>query len=241
VLANAGAGSRREIERWIASGRVVVNGKPARLGDRLVGDERIVINGRRFKWPTRGSGSFEHLVYYKPTGEVVTRSDPQQRTTVFDRLPRPHRGRWISVGRLDVSTSGLILLTTDGELAHRLMHPSYEIQRRYAVRLLGELSEDQIRHMESGVALDDGIARVDDIKRGGGTGSNVWYEVSLREGRNREVRRMFEALGVIVSRLIRIRYGPIQLSGLRRGQSRPLTGSEVRLLYRAVELKPRRE
>lgn len=239
MLANAGAGSRRQIERWIEAGQVVVNGRPAQLGDRLEGNERVSIRGKLFRWPSRAAvHRHEHLLYYKPVGEVTARVGGGGGKSVFEKLPKPHRGRWISVGRLDINTSGLLLFTTDGELAHRLMHPSYEITREYAVRLHGRLSEEQINSLERGVLLEDGPARFDKIKSGRGAGSNVWYDVCLHEGRNREVRRLFEALGLTVSRLIRVRYGSIRLGNLRRGQSRFLTRTEAKSLYRAVGLSP---
>lgn len=176
------------------------------------------------------------MLYYKPAGEVTSRQDPQARKRVFDSLPNPRNGRWISVGRLDLNTSGLLLLTTDGELAHRLMHPSYEIVREYAVRLHGELTPEQIEALHDGIDLDDGPARFERTVAAGGEGTNRWYNVQLREGRNREVRRMFEALGLRVSRLIRTGYGPIALGKMRRGESRALTQDEVGALYSAVAL-----
>lgn len=178
------------------------------------------------------------LCYYKPAGEICTRDDPQGRPTVFDRVKPPKRGRWVSVGRLDINTSGLLLLTTDGELAHRLMHPSYGIEREYAVRLLGELTASQREALMSGIELEDGVARFDRITSRGGSGRNVWYRVTIAEGRYREVRRAFEALGMAVSRLIRVRYGPIELDELRRGESRWLKAAEIDALYEAVALDP---
>lgn len=175
-------------------------------------------------------------MYYKPAGEITTRSDPEGRRTVFDALPEPAHGRWVSVGRLDASTSGLLLVTTDGELAHRLMHPSWQIPRTYSVRVLGRLKDSDIEQLRSGIELDDGIARASNVQAGGGTGANAWYEVTLAEGRNREVRRMFEALGLEVSRLIRVRYGPLKLSRLRRGEFRALTRGEIGSLYSCVSL-----
>jgi len=243
VLAEAGLGSRREIERWIAEGRVTVDGRRAALGDRIVGTERILVNGRpvRLKRKVR---AHRHLAYYKPAGEVTTRDDPEGRPTVFDRLPRPPRGRWISIGRLDLNTSGLLLLTTDGELAHRLMHPRYAVSREYAVRVLGSPSEEQLRALSQGVMLEDGPARFEEMELRGGSGRNTWLHVTLREGRNREVRRMFEAVGLTVSRLIRVRYGPVQLGRMQRGRARDLTPGEVAALYDAVGLasadEPRR-
>lgn len=238
MLADLGLGSRREIERWIGAGRVTVDGRPAQLGQRLTGPERVSVDGRRVSTGAAlKPGAHAHLAYYKPAGQLTARRDAQGRATVFSALPRPHRGRWINVGRLDVNTSGLLLFTTDGELAHRLMHPRHEIVREYAVRLLGEPSTAQLEQLRTGVILDDGPARFDTIERSGGTGRNVWYRVSLREGRNREVRRMFDALGFTVSRLIRVKYGPVALGSLRRGGQRRLTGAEVAALYAAVGLR----
>jgi len=230
-------GSRREIERWIAQGRVLVDGRPAELGQRLTGREKVLVDGREVDW--RGApGKPDVLVYYKPDGEVTTRSDPERRPTVFDSIPAPKDGgRWISVGRLDVSTSGLLLLTTDGALAHRLMHPSYEIEREYAVRLLGQPTPEQRTRLERGVELEDGSARLRRLVPAGGQGRNVWFHATLAEGRNREIRRMFEAVGLSVSRLIRVRYGPIKLGELHRGQARHLSLNELRALYAAVGLE----
>lgn len=180
------------------------------------------------------------IAYYKPAGEITTKRDPEQRKSVFDSLPRPPQGRWINVGRLDLSTSGLLLLTTDGELAHRLMHPSYEISREYAVRLIGTPSEAQLERLTTGIDLEDGPAHFETVRRGGGQGKNVWYHVRLREGRNREVRRMFEAIDLTVSRLIRVRYGPVELGRLKRGETRTLRREELAALYDAVKLRPRR-
>ncbi len=235
VLAEAGFGSRREIERWIAEGRISVDGRRAELGERIVGTERILINGRPVRLK-RQPAAHRHLAYYKPAGEVTTRDDPEDRPTVFDRLPRPPHGRWISIGRLDLNTSGLLLLTTDGELAHRLMHPRYAVSREYAVRLLGSPSEEQLRTLSQGVVLEDGPAHFESIDVRGGAGRNTWVHVTLREGRNREVRRMFEAVGLTVSRLIRVRYGPVQLGRMQRGRMRDLTSGEIAALYDAVGL-----
>jgi 23S rRNA pseudouridine2605 synthase len=237
-LANAGLGSRRQIERWITAGRVVVDGQPAQIGQPLVGHEKVFFDGRPIKLAKAPDPSnHTTIAYYKPAGELTAQRDPEGRKTVFDSLPRPPQGRWVSVGRLDLSTSGLLLLTTDGELAHRLMHPSYEISREYAVRLLGTLSDEQLLQLSEGITLDDGPAKFEKITFSGGEGQNVWYHVSLKEGRNREIRRIFEALGITVSRLIRIRYGPIDLGKLKRGISRKLGSGELLALYRAVKLQ----
>jgi len=197
----------------------------------------VFVNGRRVRLTAARQGPrHAHLAYYKPAGEVTSRDDPERRGTVFDALPAPPRGRWISVGRLDLNTSGLLLFTTDGALAHRLMHPRYGLEREYAVRLLGQPDAEQIERLREGVELEDGPARVESIELRGGTGSNVWCHVVLREGRNREVRRLFDAVGLVVSRLIRVRYGPIALGDMRRGESRRLTAAETAALYRAVGL-----
>jgi len=236
VLANAGIGSRRQIEGWIKQGRIIVDGKPAQLGDRLSGDEKISVDGRPLHLPAAQRLRQYFLAYHKPAGEITSRADPEGRATIFDEIRPPPHGRWITVGRLDISTSGLLLLTTDGELAHRLMHPSYEISRTYAVRLFGALTSEQRGLLLSGVELDDGVARFDEIGDEGGSGANTWYRVSLHEGRNREVRRMFETVGVPVSRLMRVAYGPVSLGRMRRGETRRLSKEEIRALYAAVGL-----
>jgi 23S rRNA pseudouridine2605 synthase len=214
-----------------------VDGKPAVLGQQLSGIEKIAFDGRPIKLARqKGKPTQAHLAYYKPAGELTSRSDPDGRSLVFDSLPAPPQGRWINVGRLDISTSGLLLFTTDGELAHRLMHPRYEISREYAVRLLGSPDADQLRQLTEGVELEDGRAAFDSVQLAGGTGTNIWIHVTLREGRNREVRRIFDALGMTVSRLIRVRYGPVELGKMRRGASRKLEAEETAALYAAVEL-----
>lgn len=212
-----------------------MDGRPAKLGDRITGRERILFDGRRVALRS-GETVHSHIAYYKPIGEVTSASDTEGRDTVFAALPSLKHGRWINVGRLDINTSGLLLFTTDGELAHRLMHPSYEVTRQYAVRVLGELSADQARRLREGVELDDGTARFESLTAGEGTGANRWYQVQLREGRNREVRRMFEAVGVVVNRLIRTRYGPVELGRLRRGRYRSLSPAEIESLYAEVGL-----
>lgn len=238
-LAGAGVGSRREIERWISDGRLRINGRKAQPGDRVAGDERFWLDGNEITPDAPGTDEPEYLMYYKPAGEVSTRSDNEGRPTVFESLEPPSAGRWVSVGRLDISTSGLLLFTTDGELAHRLMHPSYEVPRTYSVRVHGRLTNNHIAQLRAGVELDDGIACLSDIRIGGSSGANAWYEVTLKEGRNREVRRLFEALECEVSRLIRVRYGPLKLNRLRRGESRPLTRGEISAVYASVDLAPR--
>jgi 23S rRNA pseudouridine2605 synthase len=242
VLASAGIGSRREIERWIRAGRLIVDGRPAIVGERVTGHEKFVFDGRRLEVDVTMTQTLPTvLAYYKPAGEITTRDDPEGRPTVFDDLPQPRRGRWVTVGRLDINTSGLLLFTTSGELAHRLMHPSYSIPRYYAVRVLGELEPSDLERLRQGVLLDDRVGRFSHIQFTGGRGTNVWYDVSVNEGRNREVRRLFEAVGATVSRLIRTRYGPIELGKLRRGQWRFLDPRESAALFRAVDLRPDRD
>jgi 23S rRNA pseudouridine2605 synthase len=233
LLAAAGLGSRREIERWIAAGRVTLAGRIARLGERASPGEAVMLDGRALALRVPGPAA-RVIAYHKPEGELVTRSDPQGRRTVFDRLPALRSGRWIAVGRLDLNSSGLILLTDSGELANRLMHPRYRIEREYAVRVLGELSTDAQRRLRSGVRLEDGVARFDRLEppeRPRPGAANRWYRVVLAEGRRREVRRLIEAVGARVSRLRRIRYGPIRLPrDLPPGRWRELAPQEVRRL-----------
>lgn len=235
VLAGAGVASRREVERWIRQGRLVVGDAPAKLGDRLSGGERVFLDGRLLNLPATEAPAL-CIAYYKRVGEVTTRRDPEGRTTVFEHLRPPRRGRWIAVGRLDINTAGLLILTTDGKLAHRLMHPSYEVPRRYAVRILGRLSTQQMKRLREGIELEDGVARFDSIAMHGGSGANAWYRVALHEGRSREIRRMFTALNVPLNRLLRTDYGPISLGDMHRGMTRPLTGAELESLYEAVSL-----
>ncbi|MFG1172425.1 23S rRNA pseudouridine(2605) synthase RluB [Erwiniaceae bacterium CAU 1747] len=220
VLARAGHGSRREIEAMISAGRVSVDGKLATLGDRVEPSSslKIRIDGHVVPVSESITEVCRVLAYYKPEGELCTRSDPEGRPTVFDRLPKLRGARWIAVGRLDVNTCGLLLFTTDGELANRLMHPSREVEREYAVRVFGQVDEAKIKQLSRGVQLEDGPAAFKTLKFTGGEGINQWYNVTLTEGRNREVRRLWEAVGVQVSRLIRVRYGDINLpKGLPRG------------------------
>jgi len=218
VLARAGIGSRREMERWIADGRISVDGHVASLGDRVNPEQTLRADGHVLRH-TSTTPRRRLLIYNKPEGELCTRSDPAGRPTIFEHMPRLHRGRWITVGRLDFNSSGLLLITNDGDLANRLMHPSSEIEREYAVRVQGQVTEDMKRQLRHGVDLEDGLARFDTIRDSGGEGSNHWYHVTLKEGRNREVRRMWEAVGVArVSRLIRVRFGPVELPrGLSQG------------------------
>lgn len=206
VLARSGLGSRREVESWIAQGRVGVNGKAAQVGCRVTPQDRLTLDGRPLK-VSDPRQACRVILYNKPLGEVCTRNDPEGRPLVFDRLPRLPQGRWIAVGRLDINTSGLLVLTTDGELANRLMHPSSGVDREYAVRIHGRPSEETLRKLTEGVLLDDGLARFTDLRYFDGSGSNHWYHVVLMEGRNREVRRLWESQGLEVSRLKRVRYG----------------------------------
>jgi 23S rRNA pseudouridine2605 synthase len=242
LLAAQGLGSRRTIEDWIRAGRITVAGRVAQLGDRAGPGDEVCLDGRKLELDHK-SGSGELLLYYKPAGEVTTRSDPQGRPTVFDRLPVPKQGRWISVGRLDVNTSGLLLLTTDGELAHRLMHPSSEVEREYLVRVRGRPGPEVIGKLLAGVMLEDGQARFDAIKEepgDGEPGSHASFRVVLHEGRNREVRRLWKAAGFEVSRLLRIRYGPIGLPrGMRPGQTRRADPAQLGALHREGADGPR--
>ncbi|HTN49262.1 MAG TPA: pseudouridine synthase [Burkholderiaceae bacterium] len=219
VLADAGIGSRRDMEELIVAGRVSVNGQPAHIGQRVMPNDQVRVNGKPLQRRPAGGRPPRVLLYHKPVGEIVSQDDPGERPTVFEKLPKVSGGRWVAVGRLDLNTEGLILFTTSGELANRLMHPRYEVEREYAVRVLGELSEEQRGQLLEGVQLDDGPAKFAKIEDAGGQGVNHWYRVALAEGRNREVRRMFESVGLTVSRLIRIRYGAIQLPrSLARGR-----------------------
>jgi len=236
LLAAAGLGSRRTVEAWIRAGRVSVGGRTARLGDRASPTDEVCLDGRRLDLHQEPGLASELLLYYKPVGEVTTRSDPQGRPTVFDRLPQPRSGRWISVGRLDVNTAGLLLLTTDGELAHRLMHPSGRVEREYLVRLRGRPGPEVIERLHEGVTLEDGPARFDRIIVDSARhGAHSSLRVVLHEGRNREVRRLWEAAGFEVSRLLRIRYGPIELPrDLRPGRVRRADGAMLEKLRAEV-------
>lgn len=231
VLARTGLGSRREMERWIEEGRIAVNGSVARLGDRVDRKCRIQLDGKDLT--TAAAAESRCILYHKPVGEVCSRKDPQDRRTVFSRLPDLKSGRWISIGRLDYNTSGLLLFTTDGELANALMHPSANIEREYMVRVMGEVTPEIIKRLVEGVMLDDGVARFADVQDGGGDGINHWFYVVLMEGRNREVRRLWESQGLQVSRLKRVRYGEIFIpSKVKKGQWVELDPKEVKSLYR---------
>lgn len=239
VLAQAGVGSRREMEEWIAAGRVSVNGETAQVGHLVLPTDRVKVNGKLVNLRFVATRAPRVLLYHKPEGEIVSRDDPDGRPSVFEALPRMRNGRWIAVGRLDFNTSGLLLFTTSGELANKLMHPSSELVREYAVRVLGELSGEGRQQLLDGVELEDGPASFATLEEAGGEGANHWYRVSLFEGRNREVRRMFEAVGCTVSRLIRLRYGPFTLPPqLKRGKCRELEEDEVKRLMKAIAAGP---
>ncbi len=237
VLAEAGLGSRRDMEELIIAGRVSVNGEPAHIGQRILPADQVRINGKLVQRKV-SSRPPRVLVYHKPSGEIVSNSDPEGRATVFDRLPTMKVGKWLAVGRLDFNTEGLLLFTTSGDLANKLMHPRYGIEREYAVRTLGELEEGMRQKLLSGVELEDGLAQFNKIADGGGDGANRWYRVTISEGRNREVRRMFEAVGLTVSRLIRTRYGALTLpSNLKRGRWEEMDEHAVRALMTAHGLQ----
>lgn len=239
ILARVGLGSRRELERWIEEGRVSVNGKIAKLGDRASLSDQIRVDGHLQQISKdHADGLPTVLMYHKPEGEICTRHDPQNRPTVFDHLPRLHQKRWVMVGRLDINSSGLLLFTDSGELANKLMHPSSEIEREYAVRVLGGLDESMIKELLEGVRLEDGLAKFDSIVPGDGLGVNRWYYVTLKEGRNREIRRMFEVFEKQVSRLVRIRFGDVLLpKSLRKGEREELDDVTVRQLMALTALK----
>ncbi|MEE7624698.1 pseudouridine synthase [Methylobacter sp. Wu8] len=232
VLARGGVGSRREIERWIDEGRLKINGNPVGLGDRLKDGDHLTINDRVVHWEKFVEQPTRVLLYHKPVGEVVTRRDPEGRPVIFTQLPKLSVSRWIAVGRLDINTSGLLLVTNNGELANRLMHPSTEVEREYAVRILGEVSDATLAKLKQGVELEDGKAKFDDIRFFGGEGANKWYNVVVTEGRNRLVRRLWESQEVIVSRLMRVRYGPVVLpERLKARTFYELTDKELELLF----------
>ncbi|MCF6258024.1 MAG: 23S rRNA pseudouridine(2605) synthase RluB [Gammaproteobacteria bacterium] len=237
VLARAGYGSRRELEEWIKSGRIKVNNQVATLGDRVSETDRISVDGKPVQQARLKERRSRVLIYHKPIGEVCTRSDPEGRDTIFNHLPRLASGRWITIGRLDLNTSGLLLITTDGDLANRMMHPSHQVEREYAVRVLGEVTADMLKRLKEGVELDDGPAHFDVVAKAGGDGANQWYHVILREGRNREVRRLWESQGVQVSRLMRVRYGAVSLPrGQRPGRWEELPDDAVNALRKSVGL-----
>ncbi|SFX30422.1 23S rRNA pseudouridine(2605) synthase RluB [Marinospirillum alkaliphilum] len=228
VLARSGLGSRREMEALIDAGLVTINGRVAILGDRITPRDRVTVRGRAVHLKNEEDLPRRVIMYNKPEGELVTRKDPEGRRTVFDHLPRLRGERWIAIGRLDINTSGLLLFTNDGELANRLMHPSHQVEREYAVRVMGEVTDEMLQAMKEGVMLEDGLARFADIQLVGGEGINVWYHVVITEGRNREVRRLWESQGVTVSRLKRVRYGNTFLDKrTKMGEWIELTQSEI--------------
>jgi 23S rRNA pseudouridine2605 synthase len=232
ILARGGIGSRREVEGWIAEGRIKVNGVVATLGTRLKANDVLLLNDRIVNWDKFVRQETRVVLYHKPVGEVVTRNDPQGRPIIFKKLPPLLTGRWIAVGRLDINTSGLILVTNNGELANRLMHPSTQVEREYAVRILGHVSDAMLERLKQGVELEDGKAKFDEIYFAGGEGANKWYNVIVSEGRNRLVRRLWESQEVVVSRLMRVRYGSIVLpEGLRQGHCYEINSKEMDLLF----------
>lgn len=241
LLAQSGLGSRREMEALIAEGQVSINGKVAKVGDRISTGDLVRVKNRLIRINT-GSRLPRIMFYHKPEGEIVSRNDPEGRPSVFDKLPQLKSSRWVSIGRLDFNTSGLLIFTTSGELANQMMHPRFQIEREYAVRIIGQLTPEQMTQLTRGVELEDGIAKFDMIVEQGGEGSNRWYHTVIKEGRNREVRRMFEKLGIAVSRLIRVRFGPIRLPPyLKRGMLSELKENEVRqimaLFHKMIEPK----
>lgn len=235
VLARAGFGSRRELEEWIAQGRVKVNGKVAVVGERVGPDDQIVVDGKKMANKRQANEETRVLLYNKPEGEICTRNDPEGRDTVFTKLPPLKHGRWVSIGRLDINTSGLLLFTTDGELAHKLTHPSSQVEREYAVRVLGEVTPQKVQEMHKGVIIDGDVCRFSDVQHYGGEGANQWYHVVLMEGKNREVRKIWESQGLQVSRLKRVRFGPIFIpSTVKRGSFEELSKAEVSKLLNLV-------
>jgi len=234
ILARNGYGSRREMERWIEDGRLLINGKLAKTADRVEARDRISLDDNLIEL-NFDDQQHRILIYNKPEGEICTRDDPEGRKDVFSKLPKLQGSRWVIVGRLDINTSGLLFFTTDGELANALMHPSSEIDREYSSRILGDVDGQVLQNLEKGVELEDGFARFDSITDIGGAGANRWYSVVLKEGRKREVRRLWESQGLKVSRLMRTRFGPIALTrGLRKGTFRDLDKAEAAALYSAV-------
>ncbi len=240
VLATLGLGSRRTMETWIAEGRVQVNGHVAKVGDRVGTDDKLTVDGKALRQERL---KHRHLLYNKPTGEICSRDDPEGRKTVFQRLPKLKNQRWISVGRLDFNTSGLLLLTTDGDLANRLMHPRSGIDREYAARILGEVQDSQLETLKAGVLLEDGIAKFSDIRKGRDeSGANQWYYVVIAEGRNREVRRLFESQGLVVSRLKRVRYGSFFIpAAVKSGRYIDIQGKDEQDLYQMAGGAPKSE
>jgi 23S rRNA pseudouridine2605 synthase len=240
VLARMGLGSRRYMEEVIAAGRVSVNGRVAMVGERIEPGDELRIDGRKLNYQLEDQMRRRVLVYYKPEGEICSRNDPEGRPTVFDQLPQMSNDRWVMVGRLDINSTGLLLFTNDGELANRLMHPSSEIEREYAVRVMGEVTTEVRQTLLAGVELEDGPAKFESFSEIGGDGINRWYQVVVKEGRNREVRRLFESQGLKVSRLLRTRYGTVILPReLRTGRWIELDKLQIDTLVQSVQLKPR--
>lgn len=238
MLSRGGIGSRREIERWISEGRLKLNGVVVALGARIKAGDYLQINDRVVHWEKFTVQPTRVLLYHKPTGEVVTRRDPEGRPVVFTQLPSLTASRWIAVGRLDINTSGLLLVTNNGELANRLMHPSTQVEREYAVRLLGEVPDVIIEKLKQGVELEDGKAKFDDIRFYAGEGANKWYYVTVSEGRNRLVRRLWESQNIMVSRLMRVRYGPVVLPERLKAHSfYELDAKELGLLFEFAGMK----
>ncbi|WP_131783404.1 23S rRNA pseudouridine(2605) synthase RluB [Legionella gresilensis] len=239
ILSQAGFGSRREMERWIEQGLVRVNGQIAKLGDSATANDKISVKGKLINNPLKRQLKTRVLIYHKPVGEISSRHDPKHERTVFDKLPKLRQGRWVQVGRLDINTSGLLLFTNNGELANKLMHPSFGLEREYAVRVRGQVNPEIINNLLKGIKLEDGFAQFKKIEFKGGEGSNTWYHVTLTEGRNREVRRLWTSQGVEVSRLIRIRYGNITMPRfLSRGSYHELSAQEIDSLLKSVPNLP---
>lgn len=240
IMASAGLGSRRGLESEIKAGAIKLNGKVAKIGATVGVDDTIEYNQQQFRVTETTGSPGQLMIYNKPLGEVCTRHDPEGRRTVFDKLPKPKQGRWVTVGRLDINTTGLLLLTTDGELANALMHPSSEVDREYACRVRGTVDAETLQRLRNGVELEDGPAKFSDIVESGGEGQNHWYHVVILEGRNREVRRLWESQGVTVSRLKRVRYGPVFMpSRVKVGQWEELPPRDIRTLREDVKLKGR--
>ena len=238
ILARAGYGSRREIGRWVNAGEITVDGVIAKAGQAITETDKVVLRGHVLKLASKLKTKPQVILYHKKVGEICSRNDPEGRPTVFDSLPKLSSGRWIQVGRLGINTDGLMLFTTDGELANRLMHPSYEIEREYASRILGEVTDEMLSNLKQGVILEDGKAKFNSIHFAGGEGANRWYNVTLNEGRNREVRRLWESQDLVVSRLRRIRYGNIELKrSLRAGNFEDLDVRGMRTLYEKVKME----
>ena len=236
VLAHAGIASRREIEKWIEAGRIKVNNRVVKIGDRMTAGDKVSIDGRLINIKQSDRQDLRLIAYNKPAGEICSRKDEKGRKTVFENLPRLRQGRWINVGRLDVNTSGLLLFTNDGELANKLMHPSSGMDREYAVRVRGEVSQEILERLRNGVELEDGMAKFTDIVNSGGEGSNHWYHVVLMEGRSHEVKRLWESQGIQVSRLIRVRFGPVFLPRHSKpGSIRAIKGTELEAVLNWVK------